>query len=214
MADENTATAVLADDHHVVRDGLRRVLEDADIRVVAEASAGLTAVELALRHRPDLVLLDVAMPVLGGIDATRRLKRSWPDANVLLLSMYGEDGIQREAVKAGAAGYLVKDCSRAELLAAVQHVTAGQTLAPVSFDEAGEAQERRAQPLTSRQADILQRLADGERPKQIARSLEISERTVNNHLAVIYRKLDADNRLDAVLSAGRLGYIRLTSHPT
>lgn len=212
MANEDdTATAVLADDHHVVRDGLKRVLEDAEITVVAEASDGLTAVELALRHRPDLVLMDVAMPVLGGIDATRRLKRTWPDAHVLLLSMYGEDGVQREAVRAGAAGYLVKDCSRAELLAAIQHVVAGQELAP-TFTEAEPEEPEKVQALTSRQADILQRLADGERPKQIARNLKISERTVNNHLAVTYRKLGASNKLEAVLAAGRLGYIRINGN--
>jgi DNA-binding NarL/FixJ family response regulator len=204
-----TPSAVLADDHHVVRDGLKRVLEDAGFQVVAEASDGLTAVELALRHRPDLILMDVAMPVLGGIDATRRIHRSWPDAHILLLSMYGEDEVQREAVRAGAAGYLVKDCSRAELLAGIQTVMAGKTLARSFTDEATTVADD--VELTPRQSDILQRLADGDRPKQIARDLKISERTVNNHLAAAYRKLGATNRLSAVLAAGRLGYIRISS---
>ena len=205
-----TPSAVLADDHHVVRDGLKRVLEDAGFLVVAEASDGLTAVELALRHRPDLILMDVAMPVLGGIDATRRIRRSWPDAHILLLSMYGEAEVQREAVRAGAAGYLVKDCSRAELLAGIQTVMAGKSLMGSFVDDAAAVVVEDV-ALTPRQSDILQRLADGDRPKQIARDLKISERTVNNHLAAAYRKLGATNRLSAVLAASRLGYIRISS---
>jgi DNA-binding NarL/FixJ family response regulator len=203
---------VLADDHQVVRVGLKRVLEDAGFLVVAEASDGLPAVELALRHRPDLVLLDVAMPVLGGIDATRRIRRSWPDAHILLLSMYGEAEVQREAVRAGAAGDLVKDCSRAELLAGIQTVMAGKSLMHSFTDEAATVADD--VELTPRQSDILQRLADGDRPKQIARDLKISERTVNNHLAAAYRKLGATNRLSAVLAASRLGYIRISSGNT
>jgi DNA-binding NarL/FixJ family response regulator len=207
--DGPTASAVLADDHHVVRDGLRRVLEDADIEVLAEAADGLTAVELVLRHHPGLVLMDVAMPVMGGIDATRRITRSWPGARILLLSMYGEDGVRREAAKAGASGYLVKDCSRAELLAAIQAVLAGRTVLPAPVDPARHSTEAACAELTGRQADILQRLADGARPKQVARDLDISERTVNNHLAAAYRNLGVNNRLEAVLEASRRGVVQL-----
>lgn len=196
---------VLADDHHVVRDGLRRLLEDAEMRVVAGVADGLTAVEMTLRHRPDLVLMDVAMPVMGGIDATRRIVRSWPEARVLLLSMYGEDGVMREAVRAGAAGYLVKDCSRAELLAATQSVLAGAQVFSVDDDDPVDA----SPALTERQIEILQLLADGYRPKQVARALKISERTVNNHLAAAYRNLGASTRLEAVLEANRLGLVDL-----
>jgi two-component system response regulator NreC len=211
QASERQEIAVLADDHNVVRDGLKRVLEEVGVHVVAEASDGLTAVELVLRHRPDLILMDVSMPVMGGIDATTRIRRSWPDAPILLLSMYGEERIQREAAKAGAAGYLVKDCSRAELIAAVQRVMAGQVLEPQGGPL--EDDERRpAAELTSRQADILQRLADGDRPKQIARDLRISVRTVNNHLAAAYRNLGVSNRLEAVLEASRLGYIEINGN--
>lgn len=203
---ETAATAVLADDHHVIRDGLRRVLEDSDIKVVAEAADGLTAVELALRHRPDLILMDVAMPVMGGIDATRRIRRSWPEARILLLSMYGEERVVKDASKAGAAGYLVKDCSRAELLSSIQAVMAGRSVLPAALDD---DQETSDPVLTDRQLQILRRIADGERPKQIARHLEISERTVNNHLAAAYRNLGVSTRLEAVLEAQRLGYIDL-----
>ena len=175
------------------------------MRVVAEVADGLTAVEMTLRHRPDLVLMDVAMPVMGGIDATRRIKRSWPEARVLLLSMYGEDGVMREAVRAGASGYLVKDCSRAELLAAIQSVMAGSQVFTVAADDVVEE----APVLTDRQTEILQRLAGGDRPKQVARALRISERTVNNHLAAAYRNLGVSTRLEAVLEASRLGLVDL-----
>jgi DNA-binding NarL/FixJ family response regulator len=200
-----TPTAVLADDHQLVREGLRRLLEDEDIVVVGEAADGLAAMELALRHRPDLIVLDVSMPLLGGIGATRRILSTWPDARVVLLSMYGEQSLRSDGLAAGARGFLLKDGSRLDLQSAI--VTALSPCAASTTPSWVEAPQ--APALSARQRQVLQRLAMGERPKGIAQDLGLSERTVNNHIAIAYRRLHVTSRLDAVLAAAELGLIHL-----
>jgi DNA-binding NarL/FixJ family response regulator len=201
---------VLVDDHALVREGLRHVLEDADMHVVAEAGNGEEGVEVALASRPDVVLMDVSMPVVDGIEATRRMVAEWPEARVVILTIHDESGLRRSALTAGAVGYLVKDCSGTEVvdavrLAADDDAALSANLARAMLDEPSDA----APALTEREREILQRVAEGQRPKEVAQELAISVRTVNNHLASVYRKLDARGRLDAVLLAARLGIIRL-----
>jgi DNA-binding NarL/FixJ family response regulator len=201
---------VLVDDHALVREGLRHVLEDADVHIVAEAGNGEEGVEVAIEKRPDVVLMDVSMPLVDGIEATRRLTAEWPDARVVILTIHDETSLRRNALSAGAVGYLVKDCSGAEVvdavrLAADRDASLSANLAQAMLDEPADA----APALTDRECEILQLVADGQRPKEVAQALAISVRTVNNHLASVYRKLDARGRLDAVLLAARLGIIRL-----
>ena len=201
---------VLVDDHALVREGLRHVLEDADMHVVAEAGNGEEGIEVALASRPDVVLMDVSMPVVDGIEATRRIVAGWPEARVVILTIHDESGLRRSALTAGAVGYLVKDCSGTEVVEAVRlaaddDAALSANLAQAMLDEPSDA----TPALTERECEILQRVAEGQRPKEVARELAISVRTVNNHLASVYRKLDARGRLDAVLLAARLGIIRL-----
>jgi DNA-binding NarL/FixJ family response regulator len=201
---------VLVDDHALVREGLRHVLEDADVNIVAEAGNGEEGIEVALDRRPDVVLMDVSMPVVDGIEATRRLIAGWPEARVVILTIHDESGLRRSALGAGAVGYLVKDCSGSEVVEAVRlaaddDASLSANLAQVMLDEPADA----LPALTDREREVLQLVADGQRPKEVAQQLAISVRTVNNHLAAVYRKLDARGRLDAVLLAARLGIIRL-----
>jgi DNA-binding NarL/FixJ family response regulator len=205
---------VLVDDHALVREGLRHVLEDAEVNIVAEAGNGEEGVEVALDRRPDVVLMDVSMPVVDGIEATRRLLAGWPEARVVILTIHDESGLRRSALMAGAVGYLVKDCSGTEVVEAVRlaaddDAALSANLARVMLDEPADAPPA----LTDREREVLQLVADGRRPKEVAQELEISVRTVNNHLAAVYRKLDARGRLDAVLLAARLGIIRLPGEP-
>jgi DNA-binding NarL/FixJ family response regulator len=152
----------------------------------------------------------VSMPVVDGIEATRRMVVEWPEARVVILTIHDESGLRRSALTAGAVGYLVKDCSGTEVvdavrLAADDDAALSANLAQAMLDEPSDA----TPALTERECEILQRVAEGQRPKEVARELAISVRTVNNHLASVYRKLDARGRLDAVLLAARLGIIRL-----
>ncbi|MGH9025490.1 MAG: response regulator [Acidimicrobiia bacterium] len=201
---------VLVDDHALVREGLRHVLEDAGVHIVAEAGNGEEGVEVVLANRPDVVLMDVSMPVVDGIEATRRVIADWPEARVVILTIHDESGLRRSALTAGAVGYLVKDCSGTEVvdavrLAADDDAALSANLAQAMLDESSDA----TPALTDREREVLQLVADGKRPKEVAHQLAISVRTVNNHLAAVYRKLDARGRLDAVLLAARLGIIRL-----
>jgi DNA-binding NarL/FixJ family response regulator len=198
-------TAVLVEDHQLVREALRRLLEDADIDVVGEAADGLTGVELALVHRPSVVLMDVQMSVMDGVAATRALRRRWSDAPVLLLSMFGDPHLQGDAYAAGASGYLVKDCTKAELLAAFQRVANGGRMDGADLHPAAPAAPR----LSRRQTQILQLLADGASPGEAGDALGISEATVNNHLGAAYRTLEVSNRVAAIVRAAQLGQIDL-----
>jgi DNA-binding NarL/FixJ family response regulator len=205
---------LLVDDHPLVREGLRHVLEDAGLHVVAEAANGLDGVEIALDRRPQVVLMDVSMPVCDGIEATRRLVADWPEARVVILTIHDEVGLRRGALAAGAIGYLVKDCSGNEVVDTVHLAANGDATLSANIARTMLADSADTEPhLTEREREILQLIADGQRPKEVAARLEISVRTVNNHLAAVYRKLDAHGRLDAVLLAARLGIIRLRSEP-
>jgi len=218
-------TILIADDHATLRDGLRAALTDAGFDVVGEAADGAEAIEVADRLRPDLVLMDVTMPVLDGIEATRRLLRRVPAARVVMLTMHADPELVGQARSAGAVGYLCKDASLPSVVEAVSRAAAGKsvladhllrrepehTLVDVS-DRAvapGSAGPVPDSPLSPREEEILQLLADGRTPSEVAKELFISRNTVRNHLASIYEKLDVGDRTHAVVRALRLGFIHL-----
>ena len=208
---------LLADDHTMLRQGLRRSLQEFGIDVVGEAADGHQAVELSRRLRPDVVLMDVSMPVLDGVEATRAVRREVPGAQVVMLTMHSDTDVVARALQAGAAGYLVKDCSIEEVVDAVRMAASDwATLSPAvassmlaevtTADESG----RGGDPVISaREEEVLQLVADGHSLPEVAEKLFISQKTVKNHLASIYQKLDARDRTQAVLRAVRMGIVRL-----
>jgi DNA-binding NarL/FixJ family response regulator len=207
---------MLADDHRMLREGLRRTLQDLGFDVVAEARNGLEAVDLAAAIQPDVILMDVEMPELGGIEATLQLKERLPGTFVVMLTMHADQQVLTEAIRAGASGYLVKDCSIDEIASAIDAVVTGETalsprlaatmLAEVRRQESSSQTERVISP---REEEVLQLIADGCSTPEVAEQLFISQKTVKNHLASIYQKLDARDRTQAVLQAVRMGIVSL-----
>lgn len=209
---------VLADDHAVVRKGIREFLEEAAaIRVVGEASDGEEALALVAREKPDVAVFDIQMPRLNGMDATRRVKKDFPTTRVLILTAYDDDPYIFAALQAGASGYLLKTASSDELVHAVHAVAAGENaLSPAVAKKlvqraAGEeeAREKIVEPLTERELEVLRLTAKGMGNKQIGAALNISDRTVQGHLANIYSKLNVTTRTEAVLYAVREKWIVL-----
>ena len=183
--------------------------------MVGEASNGEDAVRLAEQLHPDVVLMDISMPVLDGVTATKRIADSGTDTKVVVLTMHDDIEKTRQALEAGAVGYLSKGCSFADVLETVRAAAAGETgLSPAlasSMLSVAQAQQPKAQDelLSPRQVEILQGIADGLSTKQVARDLGITQKTVHNHLNAIYRRLDTQSLTHAVLSAVRLGIIDL-----
>ncbi len=206
---------VLADDHQILRESIRKNFESAGEKVVGEASNGEDAVRLAEQLRPDVVVMDISMPVLDGVSATKRISDNVPDTRVVVLTMHDDIDRTRRALEAGAVGYLSKGCSFADVLTTVRAAAAGETgLSPalassmLSVAQAGEPSAS-DELLSPRQVEILQGIADGGSTKQVARDLGITQKTVHNHLNAIYRRLDTQSLTHAVLSAVRLGIIDL-----
>lgn len=207
---------LLIDDHRLVREGLRRTLEDAGMEVVGEARDGAEGLDLAERLQPDVVLMDVSMPVLDGITATRRLRSRAPEARVVVLTMHADTELLERARAAGAAGYLIKDASSDEVVDAVRRAEAGQNVistgitdAPDIEDGSSTSSPEAAPELTSRELQILQLLADGLTPKAVADRLVISPKTVRNHLSKVYDKLGVGSRSQALVVALQHGLIDL-----
>jgi DNA-binding NarL/FixJ family response regulator len=207
------ARVLLVDDHQLLRQAVRRALEDAGMEVVAEAGDGSEAVRLASELNPDVVLMDVSMPVLDGVEATRRIHAANADLPVLMLTMHGEDSQRREAIVAGASGFLTKDASMQDVVRTVQQAAGGDVaLSPelaTSILSELRTPDLRTSPLTPREEEVLQLIADGLSTTEVAKQLFISGKTVKNHLASIYEKLDARDRTQAVLAAVRIGIVRL-----
>jgi DNA-binding NarL/FixJ family response regulator len=204
---------LLVDDHQLLRQAVRRALEDAEMHVVAEAGDGAEAVRLAHEMRPDVIVMDVSMPVLDGVEATRRIHAAMPAVPIVVLTMHGEVSQRRDAIAAGAAGFLTKDVAMQDLVRTVVEVAAGDValsaqLASTILTEL-RAPAPPASPLTPREEEVLQLIADGLSTTEVGRQLFISGKTVKNHLASIYEKLDARDRTQAVLTAVRMGIIRL-----
>jgi len=202
-------TVLLADDHRMLREGLRRSLEENGVKVLGEAADGKLAVELAVELGPDVVLMDLSMPALDGIAATRLIRRQAPETHVVILTMHSDDDSVARAIRAGASGYLVKDCSTDEIVDAIEKVASGEvTLSPELA--ASMLEENEGEPVISeREKEVLQLIADGLSPTELAGRLYISVKTVKNHLTSIYQKLDSRDRTQAVLRAVRMGIIRL-----
>jgi len=205
---------LLADDHQLLRQAIRRALEDAGMTVVAEAADGGEAVRLASEVQPDLIVMDVSMPVLDGVEATRRIHADYPDLPIVIITMHGDEALRRDAVNAGAAGFLTKDVSMQEVVATITQVVGSDValsteLAATILAELEDRDDRPPSPLTPREEEVLQLIADGCSTSEVAAGLFISGKTVKNHLASIYEKLEARDRTQAVLSAVRSGIIRL-----
>ena len=205
---------LLVDDHKLLRQGLRRAVEEAGFDVVGEAGDGEEAVRLAIELKPDLVLMDVTMPVLDGIEATRRLRASCPEARVVILTMHGEEETVARALRAGALAYLLKDCSTDQVAETLHAVASGGTDLSADLARSMLAELPGPEPavetsLSSREAEVLQMFADGCSTVEVGERLYISAKTVKNHLVSIYEKLDARDRTQAVLTAVRMGIIRL-----
>ena len=209
---------LLADDHDLFRQGVRRLIEAAgEIEVVGEASTGEQTVRMVEELAPDIVLLDIAMPHLSGIDAARIIKAASPRTGLIMLTVHSEEEFLFEAIKAGAMGYLLKDCTPEELLRAIRVVYDGEgllapTMAAKVIHEFAKTREVRAlaavtNPLTAREVEILQHVAAGLANKEIALRLRISERTVKNHLSNIMGKLHVNSRTQAAVYALRSGLV-------
>ncbi|HEV2581713.1 MAG TPA: response regulator transcription factor [Ktedonobacteraceae bacterium] len=206
-----TIRIVIADDHHVVRRGLRTFLElDAEMVVVGEAGDGAEAVRLAHQLQPDIVLMDLLMPVMDGIAATATIRRELPDTEVLALTSVLEDASVVGAVRAGAIGYLLKDTEADALCRAIKAAVEGQVQltpqAAARLMQVVSAPES-PQPLTERETEVLRLLAQGQANKHIARSLLITEKTVKAHVSNILGKLGVQSRTQATLYAIRIGLV-------
>jgi DNA-binding NarL/FixJ family response regulator len=204
---------LLADDHKVLRESMRRALEEQGEDVVGEAGNGEEALELARELKPEVILMDLSMPVLDGIAATQRITSEMPDVKVVVLTMHDDAARTRQAIAAGAVGYLTKGTSFTQVHDTLKAAAAGETvLSPelaVGMLEAAQQSSRAEELLSERQVEILQKIADGLGTKQVARQLGITQKTVHNHLNAIYRRLDTQSLTHAVLSAVRLGIINL-----
>ncbi|MBI5084990.1 MAG: response regulator transcription factor [Acidobacteria bacterium] len=206
-------TILLADDHSVVRQGFRRILESQpDMEIVGEAGNGREAISEATRLTPDIVVMDVAMPELNGIEATRRLTESSPRTRVLALSMHKDAVYVREILRAGARGYLLKDAIDADLLAAVRSIAKGEGyLSPAIADAVlTDYRQHVTDPidlLTSREREVLQHIAEGKTNKEIATILKLSVYTVDAHRGRIMEKLNLHSTGELVRFAVRKGLI-------
>ncbi len=204
----------IVDDQPLFTDGLGRIIgAQPGMEVVGTAHDGKSGVRMCQELRPDVILMDISMPVMNGVAATRRIRDLLPDAKVLILTVHADDVHVFQGIKAGASGYLLKDCTPEDLSRAIRTVYAGDTImAPeiarkmlLAFEEAD--QEPSAPHLTERELEIITALAHGQSNKQIARGLSISEKTVRNHISNIYKKLHVYDRTQAVLYAIREGLV-------
>lgn len=202
---------LLADDHRIVRQGTKIYLESVGIEVVGEATNGLEAVEMVRRLQPDVVLMDIHMPDLTGIEATRRIRHENEDVRVLVLTAYDNPTYVQALLSAGADGFVLKTAEFAELLKALNEVYLGRSaFDPQIIEKANRLQDEAlafVEDLTEREIEVLQHAVHGLTNKQIGEILFISDRTVQGHLQKIYRKLNVTTRTEAVTTALAQGYI-------
>ena len=205
---------LIADDHLIVREGLRLILEAADgMELVGEAADGAEAVRLASQLQPDVVLMDLRMPGMDGLAAIERLQATHPDIAVVILTTYNEDDLMVRGLRAGARGFLLKDTGRETLFNAIRAAARGEMLlkpdvvARLLTQKKPSVSSSNGLGLTDREREVLEGVAQGERSKEIAVRLGITERTVKAHLTSIYNKLGVDSRAAAVAAAAQRGWL-------
>lgn len=210
-------TIILADDHRIVRQGLRALLEaEPDLQLIGETGDGLEAVQLVRRRQPDVVVLDLMMPSINGLEATRQISDCRPQTHIIILSMHADEGYVLEALRNGAAGYVLKDSSADDLVRAVREVVAGRRYLSAPLSERAievymqKARETSLDPyekLTNREREVLHLAAEGHSSAEIAERLSISSRTVETHRANMMRKLDLHSQTDLIRYALKRGII-------
>ena len=203
------AGVLVVDDHALLRTGVANIInQEPDLRVVGEAGNGVEALEAYERHRPDVTLLDLRMPLMEGVEAIRRIRDRDPRARVIVLTTYDTDEEITRALKAGAKAYILKDIPAEELVRCIRNVLAGKTyIAPAAAAKLAEGVTR--VQLTPREMAALKLMADGKANKEIATALDISERTVKTHLGHLFEKLGVTSRTEAIKVATRRGLVRL-----
>jgi DNA-binding NarL/FixJ family response regulator len=203
-------TVLLVDDHALVRRGFRRMLEDdSEISVVAEASDGPEDVRLALELRPQVIVMDCALPEFNGIEATRRIRKDFPAVEILMLSMHSEETLVRQALEAGARGYVLKNAMDLDLVSAVKTVAAGKAILDPQVSKAESLKGERGSGLTTRELEILQHIVAGKSNKEIAVDLNLSSNTVAVHRANIMDALGIHKTAELVVYAIRNGLVTL-----
>ncbi len=209
---------LLADDHTIVRQGMKHLLEEqADIKVVGEANNGNVAVKMAADLNPDVVILDIAMPLLNGIEAAKRIRKELPDCKILILSMYSHEHYIHQLLETGVSGYLLKDSSGLEIIKAIRAAMKNETVMSPSIQEKIEAsllspykkssREERYNHLSNREREVFQLIAEGFSTRQITEMLFISISTVKSHRAKIMEKLGIDSPTHLVRIAIKLGLV-------
>lgn len=205
---------LLADDHVIVRAGIRQFLEQtSDIQVVAEASNGKEACELIEQFKPDVAVLDIQMPLMSGIEVTRWIRSNQLSIGILVLTAYDEEPYVQAVLQAGSNGYVLKTAEPQEIIEGVRDVYHGKSVLDVTLAQkliaklSGKTETQLIEPLTDRELQILTLTAKGFTNKAIGKQLGISDRTVQNHLANIFQKLNAESRTEAVMRAVSLGLI-------
>lgn len=219
MQNNRMIKVVIVDDHKIIKDGLRSLLErQPDMEVVAEADNGRTAIKLAKELSPDVIIMDIGMRELNGIDATRQIVKMSPDVKVLALSMYSDKRFIKGMLKAGASGYMLKDSAFKELIDAIRVIVEDKiyispSVASIVTDDylnqSPESDSLTRSFLTSRELEVLQLLVEGRSTKQIASSLHLSIKTIESHRSRVMKKIDVDNIVDLTKYAIREGIISL-----
>ena len=216
---------LIADDHRVVREGLVAILKTKDnIVVVGEAQDGMVAIEKTRTLLPDVILMDVSMPRMGGVEATRQVKREFPHIGIIALTMYDEQQYIFDLVRAGATGYLLKDTDSSQIVAAIRAIYRGESLIHPSvaskilaeFSLMSQKKGKKSgveHDLTEREITVLRLVAEGKTNKEIANVLDLSEKTVKNHVRNIFHKLQVYDRTQAAILAIRKGLIELDPRP-
>jgi len=218
--DKEPVRILIVDDQRLMREGLHTLLElEPGLQIAGEAEDGLDALEKYAALQPDVVLMDIRMPRLDGVEATRRLRLRWPDARVIILTTFDDDAFVFDGLRAGALGYLLKDVSGEELAEAIRKVAGGGALIEPSVarkvlaefarlaEPARPAAEQLAEPLSEREKEILRLMAQGANNRQIASQLFLAEGTVKNYVSTILDKLSVQDRTQAALRARELGLL-------